>query len=501
MTLSQSFKDMLAVAPAPTQPISKTNGGVPVAPAPEVKAAHTSGPRPKASALLKEKYNLKGVQESENDRAEIVIVCEPEGTSLQMGGLHPRASLYEKPVNLEAAKTAHAEFRNVMREKGVRVLTVREILAYGTEDHVGARVDLEDFAVQALTYQLAKDGRMEDIEEADRYYLSDEYKRKVLEHMSVPQLIDTILINPTVHLAPSYRDTGLTATYSFQPLSNLVYTRDQQITTCRGVVMGSLRSPQRALEVSLMRFCFAKLGVPVVGEVQLPGYLEGGDFFPAGRDLALLGIGLRSNLAAARQLMDGDLLGTRRLAVVRDDFEQHQDRMHLDCVFSILSDNLCIMLEEMMGDASPTRRLVDEYVRGADGRYALERTDVEFSRYMREQGYEIIPIAPAHQLLYGCNCLNLGEERIVSVHQDTARAIVKSPPFFLDEQGHRSARGGHKCPTVLSPALWTAAALPAARDSLDAHLPRRGPFPEVGARPLGSSVCLALPAQAASAPF
>lgn len=59
MTLSQSFKDMLAVAPAPTQPISKTNGGVPVAPAPEVKAAHTSGPRPKASALLKEKYNLK----------------------------------------------------------------------------------------------------------------------------------------------------------------------------------------------------------------------------------------------------------------------------------------------------------------------------------------------------------------------------------------------------------------------------------------------------------
>lgn len=28
------------------------------------------------------------------------------------------------------------------------------------------------------------------------------------QHMSVPQLIDTILINPTVHVAPSYRDTG-----------------------------------------------------------------------------------------------------------------------------------------------------------------------------------------------------------------------------------------------------------------------------------------------------
>lgn len=29
-----------------------------------------------------------------------------------------------------------------------------------------------------------------------------------LQHMSVPQLIDTILINPTVLISPSYRDTG-----------------------------------------------------------------------------------------------------------------------------------------------------------------------------------------------------------------------------------------------------------------------------------------------------
>ena len=40
----------------------------------------------------------------------------------------------------------------------------------------------------------------------------------------------------------------------------------------------------------------------MVGDIAEPGYLEGGDFFPAGRDLALLGIGLRSNFEACKQV-------------------------------------------------------------------------------------------------------------------------------------------------------------------------------------------------------
>jgi arginine deiminase len=70
--------------------------------------------------------------------------------------------------------------------------------------------------------------------------------REVLEHMSIAQLIDTILINPTVHVAPSYRDTGLSATYTFQPLSNLVYTRDQQARAPRVALRPAL-GPARGL--------------------------------------------------------------------------------------------------------------------------------------------------------------------------------------------------------------------------------------------------------------
>jgi hypothetical protein len=82
--------------------------------------------------------------------------------------------------------------------------------------------------------------------------------------------------------------------------------------------------------------------------------------------------------------MDRDLLGTTRVGVVRDDFDRHQDRMHLDCVFSILGEGCCLMLDTIMGQASPTRRLVDEYVRDpATGRYVLVRSGVELSEFIR----------------------------------------------------------------------------------------------------------------------
>jgi hypothetical protein len=43
-----------------------------------------------------------------------------------------------------------------LRAQGVRVLTVREILAFGVEERMGARVELEDLAASTLTYRLSE---------------------------------------------------------------------------------------------------------------------------------------------------------------------------------------------------------------------------------------------------------------------------------------------------------------------------------------------------------
>lgn len=71
-------------------------------------------------------------------------------------------------MNLEAAKKAHTEFRRTMRAAGLKVLTIRDILSFGVEDHMGARVELEELATRALQFQLAEGVKLEEFHEKVR---------------------------------------------------------------------------------------------------------------------------------------------------------------------------------------------------------------------------------------------------------------------------------------------------------------------------------------------
>jgi len=253
-------------------------------------AAAVVGPRraapdPSAALLLQPSrevlaYSTTGALH-ENDVAEVVIVCEPDLHSNLMGALHPAGSLYERPVNMAACTEQHAAFRAALRRHGVRCLTVKEVLLHGT-DSVRARCELEDLAAGRLLYELdaACDERL--LAERDRFFVGDAYKRSVLEAMSPEQLCDVVLTCPKVTVLPSFRDTGFTARYAFEPLTNMQYTRDSAVTTARGLVLARLRSQQRQKEVELLDFCFRKLGLKVLGAVHAPGYLEGTPIcFPA----------------------------------------------------------------------------------------------------------------------------------------------------------------------------------------------------------------------------
>lgn len=421
-------------------------------------------------------------QTHEDDLAKIIIVCAPSALSKMMGSLHPAGALYEKPVNTAVARHAHQSFVNLLERRGIQVREIRQILTDRASWSVGDRLALENLAFNCLSYNfenrktttppsspnettsLPTSTTEQKIPDAEHYYISDKYKRTVIEQSDVQQLVDIIFTNPTVTVTPSLRDTGFTASYKFEPLSNIVFVRDQQITTRRGVIMARLKSTQRAREVDILEFCLNKIGVNIIGRIPPPGHLEGGDYIPAGKGLCFLGIGPRSDWTAAKYLLQNDLFGTMKVAIVKDNFEKKQERMHLDTVFSIIGHDCCIMLEDMIGTNSSTKRLVDEYVLVDDdnnddkdeqkknqvGRYRLVNEDIEFSKYVEDHGYHIIPVKGGDQLNYGCNCLNLGDGHIVSIERNVARQIARSEQFqgtveFLDFSGVTCMYGGVHC--------------------------------------------------------
>jgi phage tail sheath protein FI len=71
--------------------------------------------------LLVAEEDRTAVQIHENHIAKVVVTCEPEGASLMMGAMHPKGSLYERPVNLAEAIATHAAFRELLRANGCKV--------------------------------------------------------------------------------------------------------------------------------------------------------------------------------------------------------------------------------------------------------------------------------------------------------------------------------------------------------------------------------------------
>ncbi|KAG9395399.1 Arginine deiminase [Carpediemonas membranifera] len=380
-------------------------------------------------------------QLQENDIAKIVITHSP-GIPVMLGSLHPEGNLFEKPINLQESRAQHAEFRRVLREHGCKVYTVREILEMDFDTDLVARAALQDLAMKRLQYELEPES-MATMSADDMFYISDSYKRSVIESMCVEQVIDTIMLCPRITLKKADRNTALIMTkVQCRPLGNMVFTRDQQVTTPKGIVMGNLNSPQRRDEVDVMEFAFKKLGLNVLGRLHDPLHLEGGDFIPAIPGLCMVGVGLRSNVEAvlhmARQGWLGPAQGeanTCRVAIVKDLFDRGQDRMHLDCTSNVTSDRTMVMCESIIGDVD-RRRLVDEWIieRTEDGKHnvSLARHDVELSAYVKQLGFEIIPLTDEQQLAYGVNILNLGNNKLISVHEPSGLAITRSPTFVED---------------------------------------------------------------------
>jgi dimethylargininase len=83
---------------------------------------------------------------------------------------------------------------------------------------------------------------------------------------------------------------------------DLVYTFDPALVTHRGAVLLRSGKENRRGEESTLADWFAEHAIPVVGRIEAPGTVDGGDTFWLRPDLLCIGRSLRTNRAGAAQL-------------------------------------------------------------------------------------------------------------------------------------------------------------------------------------------------------
>ena len=420
------------------------------------------------------KVPIKFTQLSESTPAKTIIVHVSKMESF-ICSLNPAASLYEDVTDEDEIRKCFKSLKDYLKTVGIKLITVEEVLLLKENSD-----ELMELAKNSLNYEREtkieekkkEDNKRKRKSSFDDYckYSSEEYKEKVLKKFTKKNLINIILTRPTMKLKHIQTDTFIESTsITFCPLGNLVFCRDQQITTQKGVVIGRSRTSQRKYEHIIMKQVFKNLKVDIIGEVK-EGYIEGGDFFVARENLSMLGFGFRSDIIGANYLMEKDLLGTRYMALSYDENDKDQQRMHLDTYFNILNDNNALVIDfDEVGkheNKKIDRRVYyfdnnkdakeitsdRDMIKNKVGEYKLIKIYDSFYKFLDDMKFNYVKITHQEQKEYMINFLNIGNNTVISVNKDLEKKVkdLGITVKYFDCQPILNMYGGMHCMTQVS---------------------------------------------------
>lgn len=127
-------------------------------------------------------------------------------------------------------------------------------------------------------------------------------------------------------------------------LSDSVFTHDPSLMTERGAIILSMGKALRDAEPALHEATYRRLGIPVLGRIEKPGQVEGGDCVWVDEKTLAIGRGVRTNQAGIEQM--AAILGALGVAVLGYDLPLWMGEeacLHLMSVISPLDDDLALV--------------------------------------------------------------------------------------------------------------------------------------------------------------
>jgi N-dimethylarginine dimethylaminohydrolase len=132
-------------------------------------------------------------------------------------------------------------------------------------------------------------------------------------------------------------------------LADSVFTHDPSLSTDHGAVILSMGKALRRPEPGLHEEAYSRMGVPILGRIEEPGTVEGGDCVWVDAKTLAIGRGVRSNEAGIRQM--AALLAPKGIEVLGYDlplWHGEEACLHLMSVISPLADDLALVYSPLL---------------------------------------------------------------------------------------------------------------------------------------------------------
>lgn len=281
---------------------------------------------------------------SEVGQLRKVMVCAPGLAHTRLTPSNCDQLLFDDVLWVDNAKRDHFDFVTKMRDRGIDVLDMHNLLSETVAVPEGKKWILDN---QVVPNQVGL-GFIDEL----RSYLSGLDNRKLAE---------TLIGGLSTHDFPEthggaalkmVKEAAGATEYLLPPLPNTLYTRDTTCWIYGGVTLNALYWPARH-EETILTTAIYKFHPDFAGKVNVwwgdptedhgLATLEGGDVMPIGKGVVLIGMSERTSRQAISQLAATLFKKKAAERVILAAMPKIRAAMHLDTVFTF-ADRDCVLL-------------------------------------------------------------------------------------------------------------------------------------------------------------
>ncbi|CUV09394.1 NG,NG-dimethylarginine dimethylaminohydrolase 1 [hydrothermal vent metagenome] len=198
-----------------------------------------------------------------------------------------------------------------------------------------------------------------------------------------------------------------------------IYTHDPCIVTNGGVILCIMGKKERLPESTAMENYFQSIDVPILGRIEAPGTLEGGDVVWINERTVAIGVGYRSNAEGIRQFRE--LLGNlvdEVISVSLPHWTGPSDCLHLMSNVSPIDHDLYLVYSRLLS--------------------------VSFRQYLIERQINLVEVPDEEYDSMGCNVLAVAPRKCIMIEGNPitqSRLVAEGVEVYTYDGSEISLKG------------------------------------------------------------